>query len=106
MLLRSITLTATAAVWIGVTAATAPQPELPVVEYTAPQPAQSYDLTHEDTGDYTCWVEKATSQEAAEPVCGPRGLRPAGAVSLGAQVLVNGHHWVATMTGLEPVGAN
>lgn len=93
-LLSSLTFGAVVAAWVVTTAA------------TAPQPAQSYDLAHEDTSDYTCWVEKATSQETAEGICGPRGKRPAGSLDVGAQVLVNGRPWVATITGLEPVGAN
>jgi hypothetical protein len=66
----------------------------------------SYDLTHEDTGAVTCWVEKAQDVATAEGICGPRGLRPAGSVELGTEVTLNGQPWVATVTGLEPVGAN
>lgn len=89
----AVLLAAAVAGWLTVTAATAPQPV-------------SYDLAHEDTGDYACWVEKATSQDTAEAICGPRGLRPAGSVDLGAEVVIDGRSWVATLSGLEPVSSN
>ena len=37
---------------------------------------QSYDLTHEDTGNNACWVEKVHSIDTAEVICGDRGDRP------------------------------
>lgn len=66
----------------------------------------SYDLTHEDTSDTACWVEKWQDVTTAETICGPRGLRPAGSVELGTEVAVSHQMWVATMAGLEPVPTN
>jgi hypothetical protein len=68
--------------------------------------ASRWARTAEDTGAVTCWVEKAQDVATAEGICGPRGLRPAGSVELGTEVTLNGQPWVATVTGLEPVGAN
>lgn len=92
-------LIATVTVWVGVTAATAPEPTTAGTPHAAAETSfcgtvaqcdawdevadrayeagQSFDLTHEDTSDTSCWVEKATSPATAEVICGARGLRPA-----------------------------
>lgn len=132
MIIRSITLLATAAVWVSVTAATAPGPELPTlhVEWVHPQEdqpgwdchtmgnrvcgPQSYDLTHEDTGDNACWVEKITRAETAEVICGPRGQRPAYTADIGqvfAKTTFDPCGWVASgpfVDGytIDPAGCN
>jgi hypothetical protein len=134
-LLPSLTLGAVAAAWVVTTAATAPHFTVEDVvsgtphaecavwaadgrgtintTYGTPEwdrcmgaAAMYGEDGHEDTGDYTCWVEKVEDVATAEGICGPRGLRPAGSVELGSEVTVNGHQWVATVSGLEPIGAN
>lgn len=134
MMIRKATsvlaLIASCAVWVGTMALTAPQPEL--VQGTPYAACSVYAAdgvgtvaTTPGTPEWdrcmgaaamygedapqpepTCWVEKVDSVETAEGICGSPELRPAGSLDLGAQVLVNGRPWVATVTGLEPVGAN
>jgi hypothetical protein len=84
-LLRSLTLGAVITAWVVTTAATAPQPEL--VQGTPHAAAQP----EEDQPGWDC----ATT---GNRLCGP--------TDVGTELLINGHPWVITVSGLEPVGAN
>lgn len=73
-----------------------------------------YDLTHEDTGDTACWVEKITRHETAEVICGARGLRPANTADIGevfARTTFDPCGWVASGPladgyTIDPAGCN